>query len=293
MTYGAPPVPEEQAPEEEYADARPADDDLKWRTRELPPSAQTAQDAMLARCDASLKRALTSERPRQLLAAIFGGSCTALKSEKQCARCRICPAEGQWAAINGYYNATKSRVTICAEKELSDQQVADTLTHELVHAYDHCRHAQRVPFVGRQHPWALKCPALACSEVRAYLLGNAWKGSSGLGGYSFGGGGGGISAPGWGGIADFAPPSGFSASMSGRLDETPSGAADEHRERIYASALHSIAGYGTCQSEDGQGGRAALDQIFNACLADHAPFGQRRGGGDGTFPEMPAEASQS
>ena len=29
-------------------------------------------------------------------------------------------------------------------------QVEDTLTHELVHAYDHCRYGQWLPFVGTQ-----------------------------------------------------------------------------------------------------------------------------------------------
>jgi hypothetical protein len=48
--------------------------------------------------------------------------------------------------------------------------VEDTLTHELVHAYDHCRYGQWLPFVGTQAPWAITCAAEVCSEVRAQLF---------------------------------------------------------------------------------------------------------------------------
>ena len=45
----------------------------------------------------------------------------------------------------------------------------DTLTHELVHAYDHCRYGQWLPFVGTQAPWAITCAAEVCSELGAAL----------------------------------------------------------------------------------------------------------------------------
>ena len=70
----------------------------------------------------------------------------------------------------GYYRGAKQKVYVCAEKEPNQQQVEDTLTHELVHAYDHCRYGQWLPFVGTQAPWAITCAAEACSEVRAQLF---------------------------------------------------------------------------------------------------------------------------
>ena len=34
---------------------------------------------------------------------------------------------------------------MCADKQPTQQQVEDVLTHELVHAYDHCRFGVKIP----------------------------------------------------------------------------------------------------------------------------------------------------
>ncbi|EOD03732.1 hypothetical protein EMIHUDRAFT_224296 [Emiliania huxleyi CCMP1516] len=189
MTYTPPPPPPEspvptQETEDSYTSvdptlsapswrdedswsAQPADDDSRWRNANAPapPSASDpygrggAASSDLAACERSLGRALRGERARTLLGSIFDSGCTALKGSKEdpapCARCRSCPSEGMWQHMRGYYNPQKRRVTLCADKRLDEKEVEDTLVHELVHAYDHCRFSMRVPMVGRQHPWAL------------------------------------------------------------------------------------------------------------------------------------------
>jgi inner membrane protease ATP23 len=280
--------------EENYGDpilALPPDDDTRWRADALPPGAP--QPTQLATCEARLARAKRRERPRTLISAIVGNSCTALKDEKGCAKCRICPNEGKWQYISGYYNGQKGRVLICAEKEPSEEQIEATLTHELVHAYDHCRYSMRVPFVGRQAPWALTCPAAACSEVRAYLLGDFWTasatpapprlgGSDGLGG-------------GWGAGPDpYASDGGMPAGGGGLASSGgPAEAAHAHRDALYRAALTSALMYGECAehgAEQGTDSRAncSLQKVFNACLADHAPF-DRTEITSGGFPPMPPE----
>ena len=291
MTFGAPSVETTQV---EWGDAipqdaAPPDDDFKWRTNLPPPSIADEKQAKLHRCEASLQRAMKKNRPSTLLRSILANNCTAIKSEKSCARCRICPSEDKWAAVNGYYNATKARVTICADKELSDQQVEDTLTHELVHAYDHCRFSKSIPMVGRQHPWALTGPATACSEVRAYLLGNAWKGST-FSQFSFGSSTNAFGESPWSMPATESSSSAESyTTRSAAFDDSPHGAAEEQRNQIYASALHSLENYGPHASSPGEA-RTHLDKVFYACLADFAPFASSQA--TDVFPSMPPEAQE-
>ena len=321
MTY-TPPPPEpsvEENPAEPAAGfdvplgddavAMPPDDDSRWRAAEGPASGGSGEKAQLQRCEEGLLRAMRRERPRRLIDAILSNGCTALsQSERDCARCRICPSAGEWQHIGGYFNAQKGRVVICAEKEPSEEEIEATLTHELVHAYDHCRYAMTVPFVGgrllgRQAPWALTCPAAACSEVRAYLLGNFWQPATG--------------AP-----PPLAPPA--SRPFGGAFGAAPAAgggdpveAAATHRYAIFLSALTSSSVYGICAAGDRHGVRGlmsppapaggagapgaapaeesrahrALQRVFNACLADFAPFdGTPSGSG---FPPMPAAVEQA
>jgi hypothetical protein len=101
MTF-SPPVPEEEKPREEQEtdygvdttqatpswrdedqwEARPADDDSRWRNSSTPTatdpskwgSAKTREEAAaLQTCEVNLTRALKKERPRTLLGAALGG----------------------------------------------------------------------------------------------------------------------------------------------------------------------------------------------------------------------------
>ena len=129
-----------------------------------PDDPQARDAARIAQCQERVARAWSAERPRRLLEAIRSGGCSALLSggPGDAVTCRICPEGPAWEHVAGYYRGAKQKIYMCAEKEPSQQQVEDTLTHELVHAYDHCRFGQWLPFVGTQAPWALSCAAEAC-----------------------------------------------------------------------------------------------------------------------------------
>jgi hypothetical protein len=159
--------PSSATSEDEFSDARAPDDDALWRMPALPDmgNPEVRRATLISQCEEKLQRALQSGLPHKLLSSIKENGCTALQS-KECARCRICPSEDRWARVYGYYKGQKAQIFICADKEPSQSQVEQTLTHELIHAYDHCRYGMRIPFAGRhQAPWALTCAATACSEV--------------------------------------------------------------------------------------------------------------------------------
>ena len=309
----------------EHADAAPPDDDGIWRgdaaignklnSAGLDPKELKA--AQLTTCEERLRRAMIQERPRALQDAIHAGGCSALQKGPACAKCRICPNEGGWAQVSGYYRANKGKVFICAEKEPSERQIEDTLTHELVLAYDHCRQGMRVPLRGWQAPWALSCAANACAEVRGYLLGSfqrhagtgtALSGFGGVGG--FGGGGG------------FSDSAGLAAGMGGELlmSDGNLGSAPDHsirfgeladgstgiassgpsppmdaetlRQGVYMGALTSISGWSRCE-EEGKVARSVLDAVFDVCMVDASPlYGGRPPNPEGRgYPPMPPEVA--
>jgi len=229
-----------------------------------------AEQARVAQCEERVAAAWTTERPRRLLEAIRSGGCSALLSggPKDVVACRICPAGEAWEYVAGYYRGAKQRVYVCAEKEPSRQQVEDTLTHELVHAYDHCRFGMRLPFVGTQAPWAVTCAAEACSEVRAQLLSRYY-------------------APQGTSLAPGLITGGLASAALARA-ATSAEAAAVHREPIYLRALEATEHYGTCARE-GRDCRALLDAVFNACLADHPPLEDAFGKPPAGFPPMPSE----
>ena len=262
-------------------DATPADDDSKWRFSGMTiPDDPVARDAaLLTQCESRLQSAWLAERPQRLLAAIRDGGCNALASTTQeCAKCRICPSGEIWEHVGGYYRANRQKLFVCADKQPTQQQVEDVLTHELVHAYDHCRFGVKIPLVGRtQAPWALTCAAEACSAVRAVLMAEHY-------------------APQGRGLDASLVQHGLAGAAP--RASTPAEAAAVQRQRIYTRALETTERHGTCARE-GRDCKALLDAVFNACLADHAPIPSGApmrggtGGGGGSFPPMPAEVEQA
>ena len=128
-------------------------------------------------CEQRVARAWDAERPRQLLKAIRDGGCSALLAggPSECVSCRICPSNAAWEYLAGYYRGAKQKLYVCAEKEPSQQQVEDVLTHELTHAYDHCRFGVKFPpVVGwrTQAPWRspMAAAVLADSMFLAVFL---------------------------------------------------------------------------------------------------------------------------
>jgi len=254
------------------AEAGPPDDDRRWQGGFSTSSDPQSQ---LDRCQRRLAAALSQTKPQTLAAAITKNGCTSLSGGPgDWAKCRICPQEGLFAQMSGYYKAQRAKIFICAEKDPSQEQIESILTHELVHAYDHCRYSVRVPFVGRQAPWALTCGAEACSEVRAYLS-ELWK-----------------------------PPAAFSPSVWGDVDDSPqpasrqaaspAEAAELHRDHVYRAAFASTQSYGMCAKETILRGSAkeVLDRTFDACLQDFAPFTPAgTASAQSGFPPMPPDVA--
>lgn len=260
MPFIPPPPPPSE--EREFDEARAPDDDSLWQQHEIAPLPQVGSEALLLpRCEAQLKKAILHGTLRTLVAAIRQNGCTSIKGEP-CAKCKICPAGSAWQEVAGYFNPQKQTVYICAEKEPTQGRIEQTLTHELLRAYDHCRFGTRVPFVGHQAPWALSCAATACSEVRAYLLSSfkAVTASTGVGEDRLGGDS--------GSSATFSDP--YSGTM--RSGISSNALSDSTRMQIYNAALRSPDLQRACARE-GKDSRGILDAIFNPCTDDAAPFG--------------------
>jgi len=149
------------------------DDDSRWRTPAPPPGGLTGAVASgedpVSRANAWLEDVRRSSQPAGLLQAIAAGSCNALSGGIRCILCE--PKDRIPKGIKGYYRASTGRVVLCADRINSKEELAATLGHELIHAYDFCRKGMRIPGVRTQVPYALECATEACSEVRAYAMG--------------------------------------------------------------------------------------------------------------------------
>ena len=113
MTFGAPPQNLEGGAAEEWerpaSEAAPPDDDRRWQ---FGHSASSDPEAQLERCRQRLAAAASQRKPSALVAAITQNSCTALSGGGDWARCRICPKEGIFEQVSGYYKAQKAKVYI-------------------------------------------------------------------------------------------------------------------------------------------------------------------------------------
>jgi len=304
MTFGKLTDPALLTPPSPSPDATAPDDDAAWRdnydrAKDAGAAPEARKAALLEQCEQRVERAWSTAGPQQLATEIETNSCTALKGGRSCVKCRMCPVEGVWAEVSGYYKPQKNKIFICAEKAPSQDEVETTLVHQLSVAYDHCRQGMRVPFVGIQAPWALSCAATACAEVRGYLRESMGK----LGGSTspFGGGGSSFSGMEGSGLltdgnlsGDGNYSAGGSMSSDGSLGAgTPPSPADPERwrEAIYAAAYTSLSQWGTCAQER-RAPRGVLDAVFNACMDDTTPNGRRHPSG-AAFPPMPPVVAEA
>mmetsp|Transcript_5004 Transcript_5004/g.12896 ORF Transcript_5004/g.12896 Transcript_5004/m.12896 type:complete len:332 (-) Transcript_5004:122-1117(-) len=243
------------------------DDDSRWRTPPPPIASspfgggggtRNASDmderTLIARSEAWLKAALEKSGPSLLMRAIRSGGCNALSGGIKCVMCG--PKGPRVDGVSAYYRAQTSRVLLCADRLHSEEQLSAALTHELVHAYDHCRKGMRIPGVRTQIPWALDCPTEACTEVRAYSMATfadtpSWVDKRGLV---------------------------YGSALQSLMSNPGSECARAHPGGDGAQREASC--------------RAALDACFERCLADVAPFSAegRAASEKGTYPEMRASA---
>lgn len=149
------------------------EDDSRWRQTEAkprPPGSAVDDAELLRRCEAWHLRAIHQPQPSALMRAIKAGGCNALSGGFKCVICG--PKGPALTGVSAYYRPHSGRILLCADRLNSEAEVAAALTHELVHAYDHCRRGLRIPLVRTSVPWALDCPTEACSEVRAFSMSN-------------------------------------------------------------------------------------------------------------------------
>ena len=148
-------------------DAAPPDDDSAWRQNQdfaktdagVDPEARKA--VLLQQCEQRLDRAWAASGPRSIAAEVEAHSCTALKGGRECVKCRMCPTEGAWTEIVGYYRGQKQKIFICAEKAPSQEEVESTLTHQLSIAYDHCRQVRAPLALARRRA---RTPSPGCQK---------------------------------------------------------------------------------------------------------------------------------
>jgi len=130
------------------------------------------------------------------------------------------------AEVGGGFRAPDG-VILCHNHLGSQEEVNHALTHELIHAYDHCR--------AKNLDWC-NCAHHACSEIRAASL-------SGDCNYKM----------------EF---------LRGHFN-----IAKQHQACVKRRALLSVKMNPYCQKE-GQAEKA-VDQAFDVCFADTAPFDRR------------------
>ncbi|XP_040271667.1 mitochondrial inner membrane protease ATP23 homolog [Bufo bufo] len=107
------------------------------------------------RCKARMKISMeTSPHVKLLLDAMSRAGCTAYRDRHFA--CEECDER-----VGGGFDSSTSEIVIC-QNNINDQATMNRmLTHELIHAYDHCR--AQVDFLGNiRH--------LACTEIRAASL---------------------------------------------------------------------------------------------------------------------------
>ncbi|KAG8463734.1 hypothetical protein KFE25_004007 [Diacronema lutheri] len=164
------------------ADELLVEDDSRWRHAHVAEAAAAAPGGgaspqhadvgsrLLRQCEAWAHRAIQAGQPSVLMRAIKEGSCNAMAGGVKCVLCG--PKGPAFTGVSAYYRASSGRVLLCADRLSSEAEVTAALTHELVHAYDHCRRGLHIPLVRTQVPWVLDCATEACTEVRAYSLAN-------------------------------------------------------------------------------------------------------------------------
>ena len=110
----------------------------------------------------SLPPSLTAPRVQELLGAITDLGCPIdLDTMVDCRKCNIAATGGFIANHQGLKEGEyKPKVVVCEDNLLGSHYVAQTLAHELVHAYDQCR---------AKVNWR-SCYHYACTEIRASTL---------------------------------------------------------------------------------------------------------------------------
>ncbi|XP_061495863.1 mitochondrial inner membrane protease ATP23 homolog [Rhineura floridana] len=107
------------------------------------------------KCKVMLKIALdTSPYAKLLLDAMKNSGCTVFKDRHfSCEECDGC--------VSGGFDSSTSQIVLCQNNIHNQSHMDRVVTHELIHAFDHCR---------AHVDWFNNVKHLACSEIRAANL---------------------------------------------------------------------------------------------------------------------------
>ncbi|KGL72395.1 Mitochondrial inner membrane protease ATP23, partial [Tinamus guttatus] len=107
------------------------------------------------RCQLMLRMTLaTNPHARLLLEAMKQSGCTVFNDRHfSCENCDSC--------VGGGFDSATSQIVLCQNNIRHQSQMNRVVTHELIHAFDHCR---------AHVDWFKNVKHLACSEIRAANL---------------------------------------------------------------------------------------------------------------------------
>lgn len=107
------------------------------------------------KCQVMLQFAMeTSPYAKLLLSAMKGSGCNVLRERHF--SCEDCDG-----TVSGGFDATSSQIVLCQNNIHQQSHMNRVVTHELIHAFDHCR---------ANVDWFNNYRHLACSEIRAANL---------------------------------------------------------------------------------------------------------------------------
>uniref|UniRef100_A0A3Q2Z1Z3 Mitochondrial inner membrane protease ATP23 n=1 Tax=Hippocampus comes TaxID=109280 RepID=A0A3Q2Z1Z3_HIPCM len=127
--------------------------------------------------------------------------------------------------VSGGFDAATSQIVLCQNNIHQQSHMNRVVTHELIHAFDHCR---------AHVDWFNNFRHLACSEIRAANLSG-------------------------------------DCSFSNEVARFHFGMKQHHQECVRGRALRSIL---AVRKINRQAAEKIVDEVFDTCFNDHAPFGR-------------------
>ncbi|KAM6896801.1 mitochondrial inner membrane protease ATP23 homolog [Lycodopsis pacificus] len=206
---------EQPKQEEEYGyDLFPERNSAKYKGR-LTESLFTFNH----KCQVMLQFATeTSPYAKLLLSAMKSSGCKVLKDRHF--SCEDCDG-----SVSGGFDAASSQIVLCQNNIHQQSHMNRVVTHELIHAFDHCR---------AHVDWFDNLRHLACSEIRAANLSE-------------------------------------DCSFSNEVSRFNFGFKQHHQACVRGRALRSILAVRKISRQEAE---KIVDEVFDTCFNDHAPFGR-------------------
>ncbi|XP_076410256.1 mitochondrial inner membrane protease ATP23 homolog isoform X1 [Peromyscus maniculatus bairdii] len=151
--------------------------------------------------------------------------------------------------VSGGFDASTSQIVLCQNNIRNEAHMSRVVTHELIHAFDHCR--------AHVH-WFTNVRHLACSEIRAASLSGDCSLVNEIFRLHFG-------------LKQH--HQGLTVHLWLSFDEQafPAECADHAETCVRDRAVLSILAVRNISREEAQ---KAVDEVFESCFNDHEPFGR-------------------